>query len=272
MTERVLRAIAWGAGTAALAFVALLAWRTLRRARREAGNRAKEEAERQPEHRARLSARLGCSVDALPALGGWKITPDFACLLLDLVDELRPRRVLELGSGTSTLLLAQALGALGGRLASLEQDAGHVELTRRMLAEAGLGGGVQVEHAPLRSGSEAREGDPPWYAAEALARFHGETGPPWNLVVVDGPSTEGRADARMPALPRLLPLLAPDAVVVLDDAFRPGERAVVAAWRGLGLLQDFVVEDVPLARGAVILRRRPAESPRRNELSGPSLT
>lgn len=256
MSSGVMEAAGWGAAVAALAFVFLLSWRTLRRARRRAGNRAKELAEQQPELRERLARRLGCQVDQLPKMGGWKITPDFACLVADLIDAHRPARVLELGAGSSTVLLSMLLGPHAGALSSLEQDADHVEATRRMLSERGLGDRALVVHAPLQAGDDARDGDAPWYQLAALDGLPASHAGPWDLVIVDGPSTVSRADARFAALPRLANRLAPRAIMVLDDAARPGERAVLAAWRGLGLLQGFDVEELPLARGAVVLRRR----------------
>lgn len=258
MSDELLQSLAWGGGVAALAFAFLLSWRTLRRARRSAFNRSKEAEERQPEHRQRLARRLGCGVDELPELGGWKITPDFACLLAEIVDDARPARVLELGSGSSTVLLARLLAPSGATLTSLEQDAAHADLTRKMIAATPAAGGARthVAHAPVAPWKDAREGDAPWYSEAALAALPPGHEGPWDLVVVDGPSTQGRADARFPALPRLLARLSPRAIVVLDDAARPGERAVVAAWKGLGLLSGFDAEEIPLARGAVILRRR----------------
>ena len=40
--------------------------------------------------------------------------------------------------------------------------------------------------------------------------------------------------SRYPALPALEPRLAPGAIVVLDDATRPGEREILERWSELG--------------------------------------
>ncbi len=254
----VVESMAWGLAVAALAFVVLLIWRTQRRARRRRGAEAKAEAERQPEHRAALASLLRWQDAELPQLGNWKITPDFACLLAETVRDARPARTLELGAGASTIVIARALQILGhGKVLSLEQDAAHAEATRADLRARGLEAIASVVHAPLQAWPQAREGEPEWFSPAALHDIPEPLGPPWDLVIVDGPSTVERADARWPALPRLIGTLAQDAIVLLDDAARPGERAIVAAWRGMGLLAGFDIETIPLARGAVILRRKP---------------
>ena len=247
--------VASGLIVAVAAFVVLLTWRTLRRAHRRRGAVSKARFEHQPEHRRELAGLLDWTEADLPELGNWKITPDFACLVATTVRDARPARVLELGAGASTIVLARALGS-AGVIASLEQDEGHAAATREDLRTRSLDRGTLVAHAPLEAWPDARTGEPDWFAASAIHGLPDSFGPPWDLVIVDGPSTVGRADARLPALPRLLPYLSPRAVVLLDDAARPGERAIVAAWRGMGLLAEFDIETLPLVRGAVVLRRR----------------
>jgi hypothetical protein len=101
-----------------------------------------------------------------------------------------------------------------------------------LLHREGLERYARVVHAPL-------EGEPPWYARAALERLPD----PIDLLVVDGPPAEapGEGERRAPALPALASRLVPGATVVLDDAERPGERAVLARWEA-GTAWRFAVD------------------------------
>ncbi len=131
-------------------------------------------------------------------------------------------RIVECGSGVSTVVLARLLRRRGaGSVVALEHDAGWAALVSGLLRREGLEPHARVVHAPL-------EGEPPWYARAALERLPDAI----DLLVVDGPPAEapGEGERRAPALPALASRLVPGATVVLDDAERPGERAVLARW------------------------------------------
>jgi predicted O-methyltransferase YrrM len=59
----------------------------------------------------------------LPPMRGWAISPDFGVLLVAEILRKKPRQVLELGSGVSTLLIAYCLEKIGhGRVVSFDHD------------------------------------------------------------------------------------------------------------------------------------------------------
>ena len=153
------------------------------------------------------------------------------------------RRVVELGSGTSTVLIARLLEQYwpdgGYRHVAVEHDAGWLHWVTDQLAREGLSDRTAVVHAPLVSHDLAVDGLL-WYDATALA--HGLDAclgeEPIDLLVVDGPpaDTADKVLARYPALPMLAPRLSPGATIVLDDIERPGEQEVVRRWtQQLGL-------------------------------------
>jgi predicted O-methyltransferase YrrM len=76
------------------------------------------------------------------------VEPDTAELLGVLVRATGARRILELGTsnGYSTIWLADAAQATGGRVVSVDVDADRTELARVSLAAAGLG-----DHVDLRT-------------------------------------------------------------------------------------------------------------------------
>lgn len=72
--------------------------------------------------------------DALPHLGSWKADTGLLHRIVDAIEELRPRVVVELGSGASSLVCARALELNGGgRLVSYDQHAPFVEATAHII-------------------------------------------------------------------------------------------------------------------------------------------
>lgn len=168
-----------------------------------------------------LLERLSLPGDALPHLGSWKADTYLLHRLADLVAECRPRTVVELGSGASTLVLAKALKLAGdeGLLHSYDQNADFVLAVGRWLAEHEVA--AVLHHAPLSVRSEEWPGS--WYRLDDLPieiDMLVIDGPPWAV----HPFVRGAAEC-------LFPRLASGAVIVLDDAARPGERIVARRWR-----------------------------------------
>lgn len=177
-----------------------------------------------------------------PPFRGWAVGPDFAVLLLREALTRRPACVVELGSGVSTLVLGYALERTGGRLVSVEHDAGHAAQTRAEVARHGLDGPVTVVHAPL----EPRAGGARWYS-----RAWVEALPLIDMLVVDGPPGTTGSLARYPALPALATKLSPGAVIIVDDAHRPDEQVMVARW--LKEQPGLIATTVATERGTVVL-------------------
>jgi predicted O-methyltransferase YrrM len=163
---------------------------------------------------------------ALPVPGGWAASTDLLGELLRAIAERRPRCVVELGSGVSTLVIAAALRANGlGRLISIDGDEAYAVATREQLLRQGLEPWVELRYAPLTQMNfegVAR----PWYDTQVLSDLSDV-----ELLLIDGPPTALRADIRYPALPFFWPRLAPGAIVLLDDAARPAEQAMARAWQ-----------------------------------------
>jgi hypothetical protein len=133
------------------------------------------------------------------------------------------RRLVECGSGVSTVLLARLLRERGaGSVVAVEHDGAWAALVGDLLRREQLADVARVVHAPL-------EGDPPWYAPAALAALDSDV----DLLIVDGPPAfaTGEQHRRAPALAFFEPRLVPGATVVLDDLHRRGEREVLARWQ-----------------------------------------
>ena len=145
-----------------------------------------------------------------------------------LNDVLLGRRtaVAEFGSGVSTLYLGHVLAQQGGHLWSFEHDAEWCDTMGALLRRESLGDTVTLVQAPLEAGSWSV----PWYSASVVDAAI--AGVAIDHLLVDGPpsGSNGPVDARYPALPHLLDRMTSDSTVVLDDALRPGERAILGRW------------------------------------------
>jgi predicted O-methyltransferase YrrM len=144
------------------------------------------------------------------------------------------RRVLECGSGISTIVLGRLLAARGGRLVTIEHDAGWATFVRRLVTDHGLHDVVTIVEAPL---APAPVGNLDWYDVDLVSgALSGYT---YDLLLVDGPPAwmPGHELARLPAVPVLERYSAASATVVLDDADRDGEREIIDVWeRDSGLM------------------------------------
>ena len=166
-------------------------------------------------------------------------------------------RIVELGSGISTVLLARLLHRTrpdgGWRLVAVEHDAVWIGRVTEELERERIGSRVTVVHAPLVPHPLALD-DLPWYegAAVIAGLDRALDGEPIELLVVDGPPAyaPGSGLARYPALPVLRTRMAPDATVVLDDVDRPGEQDVLRRWeRETGVAFERLGNAARLARG-----------------------
>ena len=164
----------------------------------------------------------------LPFGGKYALTADAAAVLGRQVLQLRPRVVVELGSGVSTVLVARLLQSIGGgRVVSLEHDAAWAAETRNHIRAAGLEDFASVIEAPLSR--QMLDGKAyQWYD---VANVPNDLGPV-DLVIVDGPPQ--RIDPgglpRYPALPMLLPRLSERAELFVDDFKRSPEQEMVRLW------------------------------------------
>jgi len=187
--------------------------------------------------------------------GGWAIDPVFAETLTRLAVQRRPSLIVECGSGSSTIVLAACVRALGsGHVVSLDHDAQYAERTRQRLVEEGLDQWATVVTAPLAD--RRVDGEPRrWYDVAPESLFERDS---IQMLVVDGPpgwTADGARvpGARWPAVPVLRDSLADHCVIVMDDSDRPDERENAKRWAAM-LGADLTYE--PGVKGIQILERR----------------
>lgn len=216
----------------------------LRRNLEKAVNDASGGVTRSVEALMQLHALPGAGLS--PLLGGWAMEPVAVHALLDVISQWSGPRVVELGSGTSTVWIARMLKSMGaGRVDSLDHERQYAEATRRALEREGLETWAQVHHAPI---VDVELGDEvyPWYSLTDAALPD-----TIDVLIVDGPPAALGERARFPALPALAGRLREGSVLVIDDAGRPDEAEIIGCWRDLACVQ--LAEPVSLGPRTVAL-------------------
>ena len=186
----------------------------------------------------------------MPRPGTWAASEDLLLWLAGYVLEHRPRTVVDLGSGQSSVWMAAAMRTAGydGQVIGVDHDEAYAQATRELARRQGVEDWLTVVHAPLREqvieGRSVR-----WYDLDALAGIEGI-----DLLCIDGPPGQGASHARWPALPALHARLSAEATVVLDDMIRRDEQEILEEW--MGLYPGFEVERLDFEKGAAIMRRK----------------
>jgi predicted O-methyltransferase YrrM len=187
---------------------------------------------------------------------GFEVTGELAVFMFHLVRRHRPKLIVELGGGSSTVLFAAALRANGaGRVISVESDPEHLKRTAQYLRQSGLAEWTELIEAPLMQqsvGSLSMQ----WYDTGPLLRALREE---IDLLFVDGPPGKLQSFSRYPAFPLLQKHLSARALVLVDDGRREDEARMVELWRDCDT--PFEAELLGfLPRAPILLTMRPAEA------------
>lgn len=148
---------------------------------------------------------------AIPSTRSWAASPDLLLTINEIVKKNRPGLVVELGSGVSTLVAAKS-GAK--RIVSLDDSEEYGNKTRLMLKEHKVRG-VDIRIASLQPYANGST----WYDTSSIKDLK-----KIDLLIIDGPPGSKNPQARYPALAEFKDKLSPQAVIVIDDVNREGER------------------------------------------------
>lgn len=160
------------------------------------------------------------------------LEPETAQLLNVMVHSSKRTRILEIGTsnGYSTIWLAEAARANGGRATSIDREAHKQELAA-----------VNLERAGLRDAVELLHGD----ATEVVGNIIG----PFDCVFFDADRYSAPAQ-----LERLLPKLTPDVLLFADNALSHPDE-IAGYLQALERLPDFERLIVPVGKGLSISYR-----------------
>jgi len=168
--------------------------------------------------------------------GGWSPRIEAVDWLVERLADERPRRVLEFGSGRTTVCLCVILTRLHGpdgfRLLSLDQDLDNVERARsRLVGLPGLAS-CRIVHVPIIPAVVDGQRTSA-YDLETIDAQHLDWLGQAEFVFIDGPYAEG--PCRYGTLPKMRPHVKPGARFVLDDALRDKELLTGALWAQEGV-------------------------------------
>ncbi len=139
--------------------------------------------------------------------------------------QCKPKTVVELGSGRSSVILGYALEQIhGAQLFSIEHHPDYLRATQSALDEHALTPHVKLVECPL---SRQEIGGEEWLWYTLPRPF---PAPNIDLLIVDGPPGYLEPCIRYPALPLLLQYFSANTVIMLDDANRPDEQGILARW------------------------------------------
>lgn len=182
--------------------------------------------------------------------GEWSIDSFLAKRLVQHVVEFQPSVILELGSGSSTILIAKSMKKLGLRdyeHISIDHEIRYLNQTKLLAELNGVSDRITFAECPLE---ELPDSKTQWYG-QLLNHLEGKK---IDLLIVDGPPGPIQTDSRYPALPMLLPFLSSNCTIFLDDTSRHDEESIAKRWADS--FQDFELELVKEGHGHAILTRR----------------
>lgn len=159
-------------------------------------------------------------------LGGWSIDTFLGRYLIQHLLEHRPKCIVELGSGSSTIIISRALQIMGEKKTvhiAVDHESKYLDLTRASAQLNGVSEGIEFLHCPLERYESL---DKLWYGG--LAERLGDR--KIDLLVIDGPPGPLQPMSRYPALPLLQPYMSEHCTVILDDAERDEEQEIARRW------------------------------------------
>lgn len=199
-----------------------------------------------------------------PTMHGWPISADFAVYLIKLVSQKHYDLIVEFGSGTSTVLMAQALAKRQAKASSsyqiaFEHEEKFCKQTTMLLNDANISlTAVHISANKLENYTD-ETGDYLFYNTSSLLsslppKF---TDKKLNVfVLVDGPPEAIGKNCRYPALPVIAEYFRnADIDVLLDDYNRVSERETAILWRQFldKAGRHYTEKDLPLEKGAFLI-------------------
>lgn len=167
----------------------------------------------------------------MPSLGGWPLGAATTVRICRRIEAKKcSGNILELGGGSSTIWMAEAIRSSGyeGTIVSVDHDPHFLQQTANNLRVHGLEQFVELIHAPIGNIEflgESRE----WYSINESSKLH-DIG----VLVVDGPPGSTDTEARLPSLYFASKFFTRSAWVYFDDCHRNDEKAIIRKW-----LKDF---------------------------------
>lgn len=164
------------------------------------------------------------------------INSDAIEMILNDIIVNRRMRIVEFGSGLSTIYIAKLLSKDREKeciFYSFEHDIAWVQVVNRLLKQEKISDYVRIVHAPLSPSHEyykdtSREFYSPEVIRSSLSNINDI-----DCVIIDGPPAymQGGGLSRLPALPALKEWLSDEFSCFLDDVNRDGEKEILEHYK-----------------------------------------
>ena len=155
--------------------------------------------------------------------GPMTFEPNKCQFLMAEIESQPPKRLLEVGSGTSTAVFAALAENYGFSVLSLENHGGTVKYVQSILEGLPCSKRVTIQKCDFVRRTYPNGEKYWWYNADL-----GSVGGLFDFVFIDGPM--GTFVGRNGALPEIKGYLAEDHRIYLDDIKRPHERSCLEEW------------------------------------------
>lgn len=156
-----------------------------------------------------------------PGFGNWRLGEDTCRFLGSVCEAIKPRTVVEFGSGLSSLILAHEISKGNvGKVFSIDHLGDFPGHPRALLGDAVKQGVIEFHHCPI--GPTTYGGK--WFQFCVIPTAVLKELKDVDLVLIDGPPYY--YESREAALYAVYPSLSPNALILLDDAARETREQV----------------------------------------------
>ena len=156
--------------------------------------------------------------------GPMAFSPVHYQILIAEIESHPPKRLLEVGSGTSTAVFAALAEKYGFSVLSLENDANTIKYVQSILEGLPCSRRITIQKCGFIRRTYPNGEKYRWYDAD-LARAGGM----FDFVFIDGPMSS--LVGRNGALPEIIPYLSKDHIIYVDDIRRRHERLCLEEWK-----------------------------------------
>jgi len=167
--------------------------------------------------------------DAFLPFSSWAMEPEALYEIIYSIQTNQYKTIVECGAGVSTILIGHLLKKHGeGHLYTLEEDERWYNFISGLLVKQELTEFVTLVYAPLQPYPHSIT-DLKWYDTDKASSIRHAVNHV-DLLLVDGPKSTTNL-ARFPALHFFDDYVDDRSLVILDDANRPQEQAVLSQWQ-----------------------------------------
>lgn len=185
----------------------------------------------------------------LPPMTSWAATPELATHLFRCIQQYKPKHIVELGSGVTTLISGYSLEKFGinGKIISFDHDERYARKTRDEINLHDLSDRIELRVAPLEMCTIDNQ-NWKWYSTNKL-KFEKKI----DLLLIDGPPVKTQKNARYPAIPILYEHLNDQAIIIMHDTDRDPESSSIKKW--LFQFDDLKTENLYSEKGITVLKK-----------------